>query len=88
MNLAGTHKVFEATGLGNVVADLEGLRRATQISGLDSSQRIYAERMMEAYLGILREGRGAHFDSQILDLFFDRIDEILDLKQALDEPGT
>lgn len=36
-------------------------------------------------LDIMREGRDTHFDGLILDLFFDRLPEVLSLKQKLDE---
>jgi len=34
----------------------------------------------EAY-EILREGRGTHFDPRLIDIFFDRLDEILTFQQ-------
>lgn len=36
-------------------------------------------------LGIMREGRDTQFDGKALDLFFDRIDEVLRLKHELDD---
>jgi putative two-component system response regulator len=50
-----------------------------------TSNRVYREAfdLPEAF-GIMREGRGNHFDADILDLFFDRISQILRLKRELD----
>jgi putative two-component system response regulator len=35
-------------------------------------------------LDIMRAGRGKHFDAEILDLFFERMDEVLGMKDDLD----
>ena len=51
-----------------------------------TTNRVYrkAYTLLES-LEILKQSRGGHFDPQILDVFLDRIDEVLVLKQELDE---
>ena len=47
-----------------------------------SSKRVYKEAMPEAeVLRILQEGRGAHFDPRILDVFLDRLGEVRKIKE-------
>ena len=44
---------------------------------------------IEEALQILREGRGTQFDPQVVDVFFDQLDEILEivaLYREADEP--
>ncbi|MQA98819.1 MAG: response regulator [Actinobacteria bacterium] len=50
-----------------------------------TTNRIYrrAFPLTEA-LDVMREGGGAHFDAEILDLFFDRMDEVLRMKAKLE----
>lgn len=51
-----------------------------------STDRVYRNALtMPETLSIMREGRGVHFDGEILDLFFDRMGVILTMKQELDE---
>lgn len=54
-----------------------------------TTNRVYrkAFELPEA-LSMMHEGRGSHFDADILDAFFDRIDEILRMKQNLDEAAA
>ena len=38
---------------------------------------------------ILREGRGRHFDPRILDLFYERLEEVIEIQgQSLAEAGV
>jgi len=51
-----------------------------------TTNRVYRKAFtLPEALGIMQQGRGTHFDAEILDLFLDRIDEILTLKERLDE---
>ena len=46
------------------------------------SKRIYKEPFsLEKTLQIMQEGRGTHFDPDLLDLFFDHLDKFLDIRQ-------
>ncbi|MDP9067242.1 MAG: response regulator [Actinomycetota bacterium] len=51
-----------------------------------TSDRVYRKAfgLMEA-TRMLREGRGTHFDAEMLDAFFDVLDDVLRVKEALDE---
>lgn len=50
-----------------------------------TTDRVYRKAFgLPQALSIMREGRGLHFDPDILDGFLDRIDEILQLKDELD----
>ncbi|MDP9069505.1 MAG: HD domain-containing protein [Actinomycetota bacterium] len=54
-----------------------------------TTDRIYRKGFtFEEALDVMRKGRRAHFDSMILDLFFDRIDEIVSVKQAVDDSAA
>lgn len=54
-----------------------------------TTDRIYRKAFgLPDALTIMREGRGTHFDSEILDVFFDHIDEVLVMKQNLEEPAA
>lgn len=51
-----------------------------------TTDRVYRKAFtLPEALEIMREGRGTHFDAEILDQFLDRIDEVLSLKAGLDE---
>jgi putative two-component system response regulator len=51
-----------------------------------TTNRVYRKAFdLPQSLDIMREGRGTHFDADLLDLFFERMDEVLTLKQELDE---
>lgn len=54
-----------------------------------TTDRVYrkAFALPEAWT-LMREGRDAHFDAGILDVFFDLMDELLRMKQALDDRAT
>ena len=39
-------------------------------------------------LGIMKEGRGTQFDANLLDLFFDSLDDVLQIKRQNDDVGT
>ncbi|NDV26239.1 HD-GYP domain-containing protein [Desulfovibrio sp. JC010] len=46
-----------------------------------TSKRPYKEPFsIEKSLEIMKEGRGAHFDPQLIDIFFDNLDDILEIK--------
>lgn len=48
-----------------------------------STDRVYRKAFsLPEALDIMREGRGVHFDGEILDLFFERLDEILAMKET------
>ncbi len=51
-----------------------------------TTDRVYrkAFHLMEA-LEVLRQGRGTHFDAEMLDTFFDSLDEILRVKDEFDD---
>ncbi len=54
-----------------------------------TTDRIYRKGFtLPEALNVMREGRRAHFDGKILDVFFDRIDEIVAVKQKLDDPAA
>jgi putative two-component system response regulator len=54
-----------------------------------TTDRVYRKAFtLPEALEIMLDGRDAHFDADILDLFFDRIDVILRTKQALDESAA
>ena len=54
-----------------------------------TTNRVYRKAFtLPEALGIMQEGRGTHFDTDILDLFLERIDEVLTLKEKLDEGGS
>lgn len=49
-----------------------------------TSKRPYKEAFsVEKSVSIMKEGRGTHFDPQILDLFLDNLDEIIAIKEAI-----
>lgn len=51
-----------------------------------TTDRVYRKAFtLPETLTIMREGRGAHFEPAIVDVLFDRLDEILTLKSELDE---
>ncbi|WP_320173736.1 HD domain-containing phosphohydrolase [Maridesulfovibrio sp.] len=48
-----------------------------------TSKRPYKEPFsLEKSLEIMKEGRGTHFDPELIDLFFENIDEILNIKES------
>lgn len=50
-----------------------------------TTNRVYRKAfVLPEALSIMREGRDAHFDGAILDLFLDHIDEVLQMKHELD----
>lgn len=54
-----------------------------------TTDRIYRKGFtLPEALNVMREGRRAHFDGKILDVFFDRIDEIVAVKQKLDDAAS
>lgn len=54
-----------------------------------TTHRVYRKAfVLPKALAIMREGRGSHFDPDILDVFFDAIDEVLELKERLDETSV
>jgi HD-GYP domain-containing protein (c-di-GMP phosphodiesterase class II) len=77
------HEHWDGSGYPNgLVGDeipLEG-RIAAIADGFDAlvSTRVYRQPLdVEDALGVLREGRGTHFDPALLDLFFQTLPEIL-----------
>jgi len=49
-----------------------------------SSKRVYKEAFaLDKVLNILKEGRGTHFDANLLDLFIDNIEQFLQIQKAL-----
>lgn len=49
-----------------------------------TSKRPYKDAFsVDKALSIMKEGRGTHFDPQILDIFLDNIDEIIAIKEAV-----
>lgn len=73
-------------GLAGSDIPLEGrIAAVADVFDALSSDRIYrrAHPLTEA-LVIMSAGRNAHFDGEILDVFFDRLDEILKMKDVLD----
>jgi putative two-component system response regulator len=77
------HEHWDGSGYPNgLVGDeipLEG-RIAAIADGFDAlvSTRVYRQPLdVEDALGVLREGRGTHFDPVLLDLFFQTLPEIL-----------
>ena len=38
---------------------------------------------LEKALAVMKESSGSHFDPDLLDVFFDKLDEILEIRQAL-----
>jgi len=51
-----------------------------------TSKRPYKEAFpVEKALAIMREGHGSHFDPRILDLFFDNLDTVLEIKERFSE---
>ena len=53
-----------------------------------ASRRVYKEALPEAIvLQILEEGRGSFFDPRLLDLFFDRLEDVREIqKRYADQP--
>ncbi len=48
-----------------------------------SSKRVYKDPFpLEKTLAIMKDGRGSHFDTTLLDLFLDNIDKFLEVKEA------
>jgi putative two-component system response regulator len=81
------HEKFDGTGyprgLKGEKIPLEGrITILADVFDALSSKRVYKEAMPEAeVLRILQEGRGAHFDPRILDVFLDRLGEVRKIKE-------
>jgi len=53
-----------------------------------TTNRVYRRAFsLEGALGLLREGRGSHFDAELLDLFFEALDDVLVTRAELIGPG-
>lgn len=51
------------------------------------SDRPYRPRMpMESALGIMHEGRGAHFDPNLFDCFIDNLEAVLEVSGTMQDP--
>lgn len=51
-----------------------------------TSKRPYKEPFsVEKAVGIMKEGRGSHFDSEVLDVFLDNLDDALKIKEKFRE---
>ena len=74
-------------GLTGDTIPLEGrIAAVADVFDAVTTNRVYRKAFtLPEALGILNEGRRTHFDAEILDLFLDRMDEILTLKETLDE---
>jgi len=81
------HEKFDGTGyprgLKGEKIPVEGrITLLADVFDALSSKRVYKEAMPEAeVLRILQEGRGAHFDPRILDVFLDRLGEVRKIKE-------
>jgi putative two-component system response regulator len=80
------HEKYDGTGyprgLKGEKIPLEG--RVTLVADVFdalSSKRVYKEAMTESeVLRILEEGKGTHFDPDVLDVFFGRLEEVREIK--------
>ena len=76
-------------GLSGEEIPLEGrIAAVADVFDALTTDRIYrkAFALPEAFR-MMKEGRDSHFDPQILDIFFDHIDDVLSLKASLDQGG-
>lgn len=80
------HEKFDGSGYprGLAAMDIPLVGRITAICDVFdalTSHRVYKAAMpVEEALGILREGRGRHFDPDLLDVFLGSLDQVLVLK--------
>ena len=77
-------------GLGGDDIPIEGRVAAiADVFDALTTNRVYrkAFKLPEA-LSIMREGRGRHFDADLLDLFLDSIDVVLATREQFDEPSV
>ncbi|MCK4888355.1 MAG: HD domain-containing protein [Candidatus Aminicenantes bacterium] len=58
---------------------------ADVFDALTSERRYKKAFTIEVSLNILKEERGKHFDPEIIDVFFDNIDRILNIKEFVDK---
>lgn len=74
-------------GLSGDEIPLEGrIAAVADVFDALTTDRVYRKGFtVEETVRIMREGRRAHFDDEILDLFIGHIDEVLEIKRSLDE---
>ena len=51
-----------------------------------TTRRVYKEAFsIEKSVGIMKEGRGSHFDPKVLDAFLNNLDQALEMKAMVDK---
>jgi putative two-component system response regulator len=60
---------------------------ADVFDALTSARRYKGAMTVEAACGVMREGRGTHFDARLLDLFFSCLDEVERIMRRWSEPA-
>lgn len=82
------HEKVDGTGYPNGLSrddiPLEGrIAAVADVFDAISTDRVYRKAFdLGQSIGIMKEGRGTHFDAEILDLFLDALDEVLVIKDA------
>lgn len=83
------HEKYDGSGYPNRIAGEQIDINARIVAIADvfdalSSKRVYKEAFaLDKVLNILKEGRGTHFDANLLDLFIDNIEQFLQIQKAL-----
>jgi putative two-component system response regulator len=82
------HERFDGAGYPRGLAaeeiPLEGrIAAVADVFDALSSDRVYRDAMpIDEALTIMRDGRGSHFDPEVLDAFLDAIDDVLEIRAA------
>lgn len=81
------HERFDGSGYprglsGDAIPTEGRIAAVADVFDALTTDRVYRRRYgLTAALGLMKKGRGKHFDPELLDLFFDSIDEVLTLKE-------
>ncbi|MBI5556056.1 MAG: response regulator [Deltaproteobacteria bacterium] len=86
------HEKFDGNGyprrLKNSDIPIEGrIAAISDVFDALTTNRVYKSAIeVDKALAILKEGRGNHFDPDLLDIFFDNLDEVLRIKKECADP--